>query len=97
MFMSRESDHMNHKHRKTLHALFAHPVSANIKTKAVEAVLKELGAEIDQRHGGRLGVRIKKHFAEFSHPSHSLGPGQVQQMRRFLTKAGVDPDRDYPL
>lgn len=88
---------MNHKHRKTLHALFAHPVSANIKTKAVEAVLSELGAELDQRHGGRMGVRLNDHFAEFSHPAHALAPGQVQQMRKFLSDAGIDPERDYPL
>ena len=42
---------MNHKHRKTLHALFAHPVSANISPKAVEAVFGELGGEVEQRHG----------------------------------------------
>ena len=47
---------MNHKHRKVLHALFAHPVSANIApARAVEAVLKELGGEVDQRHGGARG------------------------------------------
>ena len=88
---------MNHKHRKVLHALFAHPVSANISPRSVEAVLKELGAEIEQRHGGRWGVRLNKHFAEFSHSGHSLKPSQVQQMRKFIDAAGVDPERDYPL
>lgn len=88
---------MNHKHRKTLHALFAHPVSANISTRAVESVIKELGGTIDQRHGGRWGVHINGHFAEFSHDSHSLHPGSVRQMCKFLTGAGIDADRDYPL
>jgi len=58
---------MNHKHRKVLHALFAHPISANISARSVESVLKELGAEIEQRHGGRLGVRLNEHFVEISH------------------------------
>ncbi len=88
---------MNHKHRKTLHALFAHPVSANISSRSVEAVLKELGGEIEQRHGGRLGVRLNGHFAEFSHDSHSLAPPHVRQMRKFLEGAGIDPEKDYPL
>jgi hypothetical protein len=88
---------MNHKHRKVLHALFAHPVSANISTRSVESVLKELGGEIEQRHGGRWGVHLNKHFAEFSHNAHSLQPGQVQQMRKFIAEAGIDPVRDYPL
>lgn len=65
---------MNHKHRKVLHALFAHPVSANILPKAVEAVFGELGGEIEQRHGGRIGVRLNGHFAEFAHPQHSMHP-----------------------
>lgn len=38
---------MNHKHRKTLHALFAHPVSANINYQAVVHVLEELGAVVE--------------------------------------------------
>jgi len=88
---------MNHKHRKVLHALFAHPVSANISTRSVESVLRELGAEIDQRHGGRMGVKLNGHFAEFSHPSHSLQPTQVRQMSKFITAAGIDPQQDYPL
>ena len=88
---------MNHKHRKALHALFAHPVSGNISTRIIEAVLKELGGEIEQRRGGRWGVRLNNHFAEFSHNSHSLGTAQVHQMRKFIADAGIDPERDYPL
>jgi hypothetical protein len=88
---------MNHKHRKTLHALFAHPESANISRRSVEAVLGELGGEIEQRHGGRWGVRLKKHFVEFPHSDHSLPLEQVRKMRKFLTEAGIDPVQDYPL
>ena len=88
---------MNHKHRKVLHALFAHPVSANISTRSVQSVLKELGGEIEQRHGGRLGVKLNGHFAEFSHSGHSLQPAQARQMCKFITDAGINPDTDYPL
>jgi hypothetical protein len=88
---------MNHKHRKVLHALFAHPISANISTHAVEAVVKELGGEIEQRHGGRLGMRLNGHFVEVSHDSHALQPSHVQQLRKFFEDAGIDPERDYPL
>ena len=42
---------MNHRHRKVLHALFAHPVSANIHFKEVMHVFEELGAEIDNKWG----------------------------------------------
>ena len=88
---------MNHRHRKVLHALFSHPVSANIDTRAVESVFEELGAEIEQRHGGRIGVTLNGHFAEFSHDAHTLHPEHVHKVRKFLADAGVDPERDYPL
>lgn len=88
---------MNHKHRKVLHALFAHPISANISPHSVEAVFKELGGAIEQRHGGRIGVHLNGHFAEFHHPQHTLHPDEVRRMRRFLEDAGVGPERDYPL
>ena len=88
---------MNHRHRKVLHALFAHPVSANIAVRDVESVLVELGATVDNRHGGRMGVRLNEHFAEFAHRSaHSLSPDQVRHVRKFLTDAGVDPAA-YPV
>ena len=88
---------MNHKHRKVLHALFAHPVSANISARSVQSVLKEMGAKIEQRHGGRLGVHLNEHFVEISHKTHSFSPMQVRQMCKFLTDAGIDAERDYPL
>lgn len=88
---------MNHKHRKVLHALYAHPVSANIAVRAVESVFGELGGEIEQRHAGRIAVRLNDHFAEFAHHSHTLNPGEVRQIKKFLTEAGIDPERDYPL
>jgi len=88
---------MNHKHRKTLHALFAHPVSANISPPAVDAVFGELGGAIEHRHGCRIGVRLNGHFAEFAHPQHSMSPDQVRQAKKFVEEAGIDPEKDYPL
>ncbi len=88
---------MNHKHRKTLHALFAHPVSANIAAKAVKTVFEELGGDTEDRHGGRWAVRLNGLFAEFSHASHSLSPDDVRHVKTFLAEAGIDPERDYPI
>jgi hypothetical protein len=76
---------MNHKHRAILHALFAHPLSSNIDPKMVKATLEELGAEIT--HGG--------HGFHDSH--HALPKDEVVALRKFLTEAGIDPERDYPL
>jgi len=86
---------MNHRHRKVLHALFDHPVSANIDFKEVEAMLRELGATIDNRSGSRVGVTLGGHTAVFHHAHHSLPKEEVAQMRKFLASCGVDPAK-YP-
>lgn len=88
---------MNHKHRTTLHALFAHPVSANIDPKLVRSVLESLGAELS--HGGhsQMMVRLNGHTHGFHDTRHSLSKEEVTSMRKFLETAGIDPSRDYPL
>ena len=88
---------MNHRHRKVLHALFAHPISANISMKDVEAVFRELGAEINAAHSGKTHVVLNGHSANFSHPSHSLPKQEVIQVRKFMENCGIDPVRDYPI
>ena len=86
---------LNHRHRKVLHALFAHPVSANIHGGDVEAVLTELGAELDHSHHGRMTARLHGQQLSLAHAGHTLGPDQVRQVRKFLEDAGVDPSA-YP-
>jgi phage gp36-like protein len=49
---------MNHHHRKTLHALFAHPLSANVDFKKVVHLLEDLEAEVDKKLGNRVGVML---------------------------------------
>lgn len=82
---------MNHRHRKVLHALFAHPVSANIHAGDVEAVLVELGAEVEPTGHGRQMVRLNGHAMAFSHAAHTLPPDEVRQVRKFLEGAGIKP------
>jgi hypothetical protein len=89
--------HVNHRHRKILHALFDHPISGNISFKDVEAVLGELGAVIDNRHGARVGVTLNGHTAVFHHAQRALTKDDVVRIKKFITQCGVDPARDYPL
>jgi hypothetical protein len=86
---------MNHRHRKVLQALFAHPISANIDFKDVVHVLAELGADIDNKSGNRIGVTLNGHTAAFTHAHHSLPKEEVVQIRKFLEATGVDPAK-YP-
>lgn len=88
---------MNHKHRKTLHALFAHPEPANLAPADVEHVLVDLGAELKERNGAKFSVTLNGRTANFHHASHSLPKDEVRALRKYLEAAGVDPARDYPL
>lgn len=82
---------MNHRHRKVLHAVFAHPISANIDIKDVIHVLEYLGAQVDNKSGNRIGVTLSGHTAAFVHAQHSLPKQEVVQIRKFLQSCGVDP------
>jgi hypothetical protein len=88
---------MNHRHRKVLHALFAHPVSSNIDPKQVHATLEDLGAEVSHGGHGQVLVRRNGHSHGFHDTRHSLSREEVGALRRFLEAAGVEPQRDYPL
>ena len=88
---------MNHKHRATLHALFAHPISSNIDPKLLKAVLEGLGAEVGHGGHGQMTVKLNGHTHSFHEPHHSLSKDDVSSIRKFLEDAGVDPARDYPL
>jgi len=87
---------MNHHHRKTLHALFAHPISANIDFKKVIHLLEEIGADVDNKTGNRIGVTLNGHSVAFPHAHHSLPKDEVAQVRKFLEACGITP-ANYPL
>jgi hypothetical protein len=88
---------MNHHHRKVLHALFAHPISANIDPRPVEALIGELGGEVSHGGHGQLLLRLNGHTHALRDARHSLSKDDVSAVRHFLAEAGVDPLRDYPL
>ena len=88
---------MNHKHRATLHALFAHPVSNNIAPKDVQSMIEALGGEISHGGHGHMIVKLNSHSHGFHEGHHSLSKSEVSEFRKFLTLAGVDPSKDHPL
>lgn len=88
---------MNHRHRKTLHALFTHPTSSNIHFHDVEHALKDMGAELDHTGHGRISVKFKGQQATFHGGDHELSKDEVAHMRNFIVSCGIDPARDYPV
>ncbi len=88
---------MNHKHRVALHALFTHPVSNNIDLRIVKSTLEDIGAEISHGGHGQLIVKLNGHTHGFHDSHRHLTKDEVAELRKFLTLAGIDPERDYPL
>ena len=82
---------MANKHRKTLELIFAHPPSAKVKWGDVEALFRELGAEVTEREGSRVGVRLfgERRVFHRPHPSPDADKGAVVSIRKWLEKNGV--------
>ena len=87
---------MNHRHRKVLHTIFAHPVNNNIAMRDVEAVLGELGADVSESKTGKVHVELNGHSVNFHRPGHSLPKEEVIQVRKFMENCGVSLE-EYPL
>ena len=80
------------KHRKTLQAIFAEPVRANVKWTDVEHLLQVLGAELMEGRGSRIRIYLQGVRAVFHrpHPQPDMDKGALKSMRRFLRQAGVE-------
>ena len=84
---------MNKKHRKTLENIFARPVLSSIQWKDIEALLKVLGAEMEEGNGSRVRIKLNGRRAVFHrpHPRKETDKGAVASMRHFLTEGGIKP------
>jgi len=81
------------KHDRTLAAVFADPIGANIRWADVEALFEHLGAVIENRAGSRIHVTLNGVDASFHrpHPSPKADRGAIKSVRRFLNEAGITP------
>ena len=84
---------MRRKHRKTLELIFARLMSGNIKWADIEALFVELGGELSEREGSRLGVRLfgERRVFHRPHPSPNTDKGAVASIRKWLKENGVEP------
>lgn len=88
---------MNHRHRKILHGVFAHPLNHNLDPSAVEHLLGELGAELNHTGNGALRVKLGGGQETLHLGGHSVTGDDVMRVRKLMQAAGIDPERDYPL
>lgn len=80
------------KHRRTLAAIYAHPIRADVAWSDVEALLLALGAEISEGRGSRVRIHLCGVRAVFHrpHPKRETDMGSLRSMRKFLKAAGLD-------
>jgi len=81
------------KHQKILTLILSRPVSGNIKWVDIESLFKALGANISEREGSRIGVKLFGEVQVFHrpHPSPDTDKGAVSSIRKWLEKNGVTP------
>ena len=84
---------MKRKHQKTLDAIYARPVSANIQWRDIEALFIELRADISEREGSRIAVVLFDEVRVFHrpHPSPDTDKGAVASIRKWFEQHGVAP------
>jgi len=81
------------KHQKILELIFARPTIGNINWADIEALFIELGAELSEREGSRIGVRLfgERRVFHRPHPSPNTDKGAVASIRTWLKENGVEP------
>ena len=84
---------MKRTQQRTLAAIFTHLTSANIQWRAIEALFRELGAEVAEREGSRVAVILFGEVRVFHrpHPSPNTDKGAVSGIRKWLEQHGVAP------
>lgn len=84
---------LKRKHQRTLELIFTHPVPGGIRWKEIEALFVALGADISEREGSRVGVKLFGEVRVFHrpHPSPDTDKGAVTSIRHWLELNGVTP------
>ena len=91
MSSSPESQHLDNRHRNTLHQIFEHPTSHNIEWHAVTSLLDAIGTA-DVHHDGKVEVRIGSQQVFLEPPAgKDIDTQMVLDLRRMLSLAGYEP------
>jgi hypothetical protein len=82
---------MNKKQTRTLEAIFADPVRADIDWRDVESLFNALGAELTEARGSRIKVALNGRRSVFHkpHPEKEVGKKALRTIRDFLIEAGL--------
>ncbi len=83
---------MNSKQRKTLAAIMETPTRAGIAFADIEALLRALGASIDERQGSRVRIELRGEIwrAHRPHPGKEAKKYQVEEARELLNRLRIE-------
>ena len=75
---------MNRKNENTLKKIFSHPTSGNVRWSDVEAMLREIGAEITERESSRVSICLSGSIRVFHrpHPGPDMDKGAVANLKK---------------
>jgi HicA toxin of bacterial toxin-antitoxin, len=84
---------MRRRHHSTLEMIFNRPTSGGIKWSDILALFRELGAEMTEHEGSRVGVRLfgERRVFHRPHPSPDTDKGCVESVRKWFEQHGVKP------
>ena len=84
---------MRNKHRRTLGLIFQRPTQAGIRWPDIESLLLACGADIEERAGSRIAIRLHgiRTHAHRPHPRTEASKGLVEAIRDLLREAGIEP------
>ncbi|MFD1508173.1 type II toxin-antitoxin system HicA family toxin [Lacimonas salitolerans] len=84
---------VNTKHRKTLAAVFAEPVSGTLEWAGIERLLLAAGVRLIEGRGSRVRFEKDGEVATFHrpHPAEEAKRYQVSDARDFLIRIGMTP------
>ena len=82
---------MHRKHQRALELIFSRPVSGGIKWRDIDSLLLALGAEISEREGSRIGVKLfaDRRVFHLRHPSPDTDKAAVENIRKWLETNGM--------
>jgi hypothetical protein len=86
-----EPQHLDSRHRDTVHQIFQHPTSHNIEWRAVLSLLEAVGT-VTVRHDGKVAVTIGAEQEIVDPPKgKNIEAQTVADLRRMLSQAGYGP------
>ena len=82
---------MQRRHQKTLDEIFQKPDRKDILWSEFLNLLRALGADITEKGGSMVGIRLNGRYAVFHkpHPGNEIYPSDLKRIRRFLVESGA--------